>query len=116
MATYPLRQPVFVTDPDGELPTEPVQTIAGGYSYISLDASGVAFAAPGTVVRVKVNDKGTSGSYTLYDNASAGSGTNAGTTKITSDGQVMEEGIAMANGCYVTLAGSAKVTVVYKAD
>ena len=116
MATYPLREPVFVVDPDGEAAEGPVQTIAGGYSAISLAASGVASAAACTLVGLIIDDPGTNGTVKVWDNASAASGTGYGApTKIATATNWIPYGIALANGCYVELGGSAKVTAIYKA-
>jgi hypothetical protein len=117
MATYPLRSPVFVTTAAGEADTSPVRTIAGGYSAVSLAASGVASAAACTLVGLIVDDPGTNGTVKVWDNASAASGTGYGApTKIATATNYIPYGIALANGCYVELGGSAKVTAIYKAD
>lgn len=94
--------------------SDPVKTI-GSFSGISLSASGVAFAVPGTLIRLIVDDPGSSGTVAVYDNASAASGTEYGPKKIGTEAVIPYE-LHMANGAYIALTGSAKVTAIYKAD
>jgi hypothetical protein len=116
MSNHPLRLPVFVTDADGNTPEGPVQTIAGGYSALSLAASGVLSAVPCILVRLIVDDPGTSGTVKVWDNASAASGAGYGApTKIATATNWIPYGIALTNGCYIELGGSAKVTGIFKA-
>lgn len=116
MTTYPLRSPVFVTGADGEVDEGPVKTIAGGYSALSLAASDVLSAVPCILVGLIIDDPGTSGTVKAWDNASAASGTGYGApTKIATATNWIPYGIEMANGCYIELGGSAKVTGIFKA-
>jgi hypothetical protein len=110
------RQPVFVVDPDGtEIEDNPVKVYGSFSATATITASGVGVAVPCTVIRIIVDDVGTSGTVQINDNASAASGTQYGPHKLIAGGVIPYE-IHMAAGAYVTLTGSAKVTLVYAAD
>jgi len=97
-------------------PADPVKVI-GSHSAISLAASGVAMEVPGTLVGLIIDDPGSNGTVKVWDNASAASGTGYGApTKIATSTQYIPYGIQLANGAYIELGGSAKVTAIYKAD
>lgn len=112
--TAPL--PVIAVGPGGAANTDPVKVIGSHSATLTLTATGVGVAAPCTVVRVIVDDKGAAASFQINDNAAAASGTQYGPHKVTTDGQVIEYGIHMAAGAFITIAGGAKFTIVYKAD
>lgn len=116
MSNHPLRSPVFVTDPNGDTPDGPVQTIAGAYSSTPLAASGIASGVPCILVGLIIDDPGTNGTVKVWDNATAASGTGYGApTKIATSTNWIPYGIGMTNGCYVELGGSAKVQAIFKA-
>lgn len=90
-----------------------VETIRGQKTTV-VSAAGVVKAAAGRLVKVIVTVAGSGGTLTVYDNASAASGTIlysvAGTTAL---GTIADLDIPAANGIYVSPGTGQTVLVVW---
>lgn len=90
-----------------------METFAGTYKNMS--ASGVVKASPGIIIGVVINSH-TSGTLKFWDNPTAGATTVIYNTITLAVG---ERYINLCNanftlGCYLTIGGTADVTVIYK--
>lgn len=100
-----------------------VTHIHGAEGHAFLNIAGAATTAvkgkPGTLHRVVFNKRVAAGVVTIYDNASAASGTKVGTITnagtLLSDAPVTVEygGVNMSNGIVVVTSAADDITVVY---
>lgn len=91
--------------------------LAAGNSYANITTSTttVVKASPGVLDRVVINTVGTTGSITIYDNASAGSGTKIATADSTAlSGTTLSYNVAAANGITIVTTGAPNITVSYR--
>ena len=98
----------------------PVSTHPGGDEFLNIAgaATTVVKASPGVLVAINVNKAVASGVITVYDNASAASGTKVAT--ITNPGTLLHSqivfplGCRMSNGIVVVTSQADDLTVVYR--
>jgi hypothetical protein len=90
-------------------------SLAGGnsFAHISTATTTVVKASPGVLDKIQVNTVGSASTITIYDNASAGSGTviasGVGTSLVT-----FNYNVATANGITIVTTGTPDITVSYR--
>lgn len=83
------------------------------YKNITTNTTTVVKSSQGRLYAVVVNNKGSTGTVTLYDNASAASGTKIGTLSLTAEGSI-NYSVAFANGLTVVTTGTPDITVSFR--
>src|SRR6185295_10676939 len=100
-------------------PVNPVSTFVGGNQFLNITTNNTyaVKAAPGTLVRIVINKAVIDDVFTVYDNASAASGTKIATVTLPhvllANQFVLEYGVACSNGIVVVTASTSDITVVY---
>jgi hypothetical protein len=91
---------------------------AGLFLNIVGAATTVVKASPGTLLRIVNNKKVANGVITIYDNASAASGTKVGTitnpATLLDNAQTHEYGCNFNNGLTIVTSAADDLTVIYK--
>lgn len=83
------------------------------YKNITANATTVVKSSQGRLHAVTINNKGSTGVVTLYDNASAASGTKIGTLTLTAETTQLYD-VSFANGLTVVTSGSVDITVSFR--
>lgn len=100
-------------------PVNPVSTFVGGNEFknYATNATNVVKGSPGTLVRIVINKAVVNEVLTIYDNASAASGTKIGTVTLPAtllaNQFVLEYGVACSNGIVVVTGSTSDITVVF---
>ena len=90
-----------------------------GFKFLNIAgaATTVVKAGPGFLKRIQINKKIANGVITIYDNASAASGTKVGTitnpATLLDNADEMEYDVNMANGIVVVTSAADDITVVF---
>jgi len=103
------------------MPTfNPTTSYPGGnkYTNIASATTTVVAAAPATLVAIVCNKALVNGVITIYDNASAASGTKVGTithpATLLQNQYVLPYGADMANGITILTGAADDITIVYR--
>lgn len=88
-------------------------SVVSAYKYKTLSASGLVATGDGVLIGILVSSS-SSGTLKVWDNTSAATTVIVDTTDTITAPTFIAMPFAFSVGCYVTIGGTAKITVAYR--